>query len=292
MEGDTNCTNPAIERFRIMSKGLKGQALVAMIKQALSSPSIHVFGEILSLPNVKDLKNHPQYAPVYNALALFAYDTLSNYQHPAIHPELDACAYRKLQLLTIVALANQQKVIKYDKLFEEVKVSNVRELEDLIIDAIYSGLIKAKMDQKARVLQVHSAVSRDIRPEDLPHMEQVLRNWSINCQSVLSSLELQVEKTRMNLVRTYQHKVNLENEIIHTNQAIMQDEQQKIRNDQAVHSDQTMGYGATGSKSRGHGTVPSETTANVDKGGKKTPKAKTAAKSGGGTSAVKTSKLY
>ena len=111
MEGDTNCTNPAIERFRIMSKGLKGQALVAMIKQALSSPNIHVFGEILSLANVQDLKNHAQYAPMYNALTLFAYGTLSNYQHPSLHPALDPCAYRKLQLLTIVALANQQKVI-------------------------------------------------------------------------------------------------------------------------------------------------------------------------------------
>ena len=191
MEGDTNCTNPAIERFRIMSKGHKGQALVAMIKQALSSPNIYVFGEILMLQNVKDLKNG-QHVNVYNALTLFAHGKLSDYNYPSVHLELDTSAYRKLQLLTIVALANEEKAIGYDKLFQELKVGNVRELEDLIIDAIYSGLIKAKMDQKARVLQVHSAVSRDIRSEDLPNMIEVLKNWSENCQSVLSSLEMEV----------------------------------------------------------------------------------------------------
>ena len=96
-------------------------------------------------------------------------------------------------------------------------------------------------------------------------------------------------------MRTYQHKVNLENEIIHTNQAIMQDEQQKMRNEQTTlgaNNDQAMCYG--GKSSRGVASdAGTAANAAADKGGaKKTPKAKTAAKSGGATSAVKTSKLY
>merc|ERR1711894_587531 len=156
-------TNPHLERFRIMSKSQKGQALVAMLRQALASPHIFVYGEILALPNIAEMKEGPNSA-LYELLTVFAYGRLEDYEaNSAKFGPIDQAAYRKLQCLTLVSLANESKCISYDLLFSQLKVNNVRELEDLIIDAIYHGLIKAKMEQKRRVLLVQTAVSRDIQ---------------------------------------------------------------------------------------------------------------------------------
>lgn len=47
---------------------------------------------------------------------------------------------KKLKFLTILTLATKQKAIPYDKLMEELDMKNVRDLEDIIIEAIYAGM--------------------------------------------------------------------------------------------------------------------------------------------------------
>jgi len=54
----------------------------------------------------------------------------------------------------------------------------VRELEDLIIEAIYQKIILGKLDQKTRALEVEFAIGRDIRPGQIDEMILVLQNWS------------------------------------------------------------------------------------------------------------------
>lgn len=46
---------------------------------------------------------------------------------------------KKLKHLTILALATQKKTLPYDELMVELGLKNVRDLEDLIIEAIYAG---------------------------------------------------------------------------------------------------------------------------------------------------------
>lgn len=46
---------------------------------------------------------------------------------------------KKLKHLTILSLAIQKKTLPYDSLMSELDIKNVRDLEDLIIEAIYAG---------------------------------------------------------------------------------------------------------------------------------------------------------
>lgn len=46
---------------------------------------------------------------------------------------------KKLKLLSILTMATKSKSIPYDDLLAELNFQDVRHLEDLIIDAIYSG---------------------------------------------------------------------------------------------------------------------------------------------------------
>lgn len=67
--------------------------------------------------------------------------------------------------------------LPYSLLIGQLELSNVRELEDLIIDSIYSGIIKGKLDQKEQRFQVDWTMGRDIRPGQLQEMIKILDLW-------------------------------------------------------------------------------------------------------------------
>lgn len=53
----------------------------------------------------------------------------------------------------------------------------MRELEDLIIDAFYQDVIKGKLDQRKKQLEVEYAMGRDLRPGQIDEMLGVLSSW-------------------------------------------------------------------------------------------------------------------
>lgn len=78
-------------------------------------------------------------------LNIFAFGTLKDYvskRTQNLVPDLTSGQRRKLQYLTIVTLSEREKCIPYKTLQSELDISNVRELEDLIIEAIYAGTNK------------------------------------------------------------------------------------------------------------------------------------------------------
>lgn len=46
--------NP-LEQFVLLSKTAKGAAAVELIKQVLEAPGVYVFGELLDMPNIKEV---------------------------------------------------------------------------------------------------------------------------------------------------------------------------------------------------------------------------------------------
>lgn len=80
------------------------------------------------------------YEKHYKTLNLFAYGTYKDYlENKSDYLELTPAQCKKLQHLTIATLATQEKCIPYSVLLKELDIKNVRDLEDLIIEAIYAG---------------------------------------------------------------------------------------------------------------------------------------------------------
>jgi len=52
--GTASC--PALEQFLLLSKTAKGAATVELIQQVLETPGIYVFGELLEMPNIKEVR--------------------------------------------------------------------------------------------------------------------------------------------------------------------------------------------------------------------------------------------
>ncbi|XP_053204875.1 COP9 signalosome complex subunit 7-like [Panonychus citri] len=213
MEVDATPVTPsALQQFIILSKTSKGLAAVELIKEVLNHPQIYVFGEILRQPNIKELSKSEEYSKYYDLLELFAYGNYNDYNQLK-YPQLTGQMVTKLRHLTIINLASKNKTLSYEKLNEQLGIVNLRELENLIIDVIYSNIIKGKMDQENGWLEISSTISRDIKEEQLETIIDVLSNWTSNCDNVISDIESQIIKANSTKSAHSKEKQELESQI-------------------------------------------------------------------------------
>lgn len=90
--------------------------------------------------HIPQLKNNPQHAPYYELLHLFAYGVYGDYvRESSKFPSLTPTMLTKLRHLTIVSMATGQKSIPLVTLGNQLGLASTRELEDLIIEAMYTG---------------------------------------------------------------------------------------------------------------------------------------------------------
>jgi COP9 signalosome complex subunit 7 len=185
----------ALEGFITLVQTNKGKACQMVIQQVLKDPKIYVFGELLSEPNVQELEKMADLKPWLDLLKIFAYGTYQDYKASSQKlklPELKDQALTKLKLLTIVSFAAQRKILPYDLLQKELDIANVRDLEDLIIDCCYQGLIKGKLDQKKAAFEVASSIGRDIGPTDVDEMIKKLQNWLDTSNTLIEHLDKKI----------------------------------------------------------------------------------------------------
>lgn len=204
--------NP-IEQYVLLSKSAKGAACLELIKQVLEAPGVHVFGELLAMPNIAELQQGPN-ASYFNTLHLFAYGTYRQYLEKQDQlMQLNPVMRKKLQHLTIVSLAIKTKCIPYKELLRELDIKNVRDLEDLIIEAIYADIIHGKLDQKNKQLEVDYAIGRDIRKGDVSEIVGTLQEWCDSCETILACLENQIHRANSEKQKRLKHKESIELEI-------------------------------------------------------------------------------
>lgn len=55
----------------------------------------------------------------------------------------------------------------------------MRELEDLLIEAVYCDIIQGKLDQRNQQVEVDCSVGRDLGPNELPNIINTLQEWSV-----------------------------------------------------------------------------------------------------------------
>jgi len=145
------------------------------------------------MPNVQQLAETEE-KKYLDLLKIFAYGTYANYKENETLPPLTPQQVKKLKQLTIVSLCSETKVIPYSLLQKELDISELRELEDLIIDAIYQGIIQGKLDQKLKQLEVESAMGRDLKPEAIDQMLTVLTTWCSQSETLLTTIKQKIDQ--------------------------------------------------------------------------------------------------
>ncbi|CAB3376753.1 Hypothetical predicted protein [Cloeon dipterum] len=166
------------------------------------------------MPNILELEN-TEFGKNVQMLKMFAYGTYREYlskQNDLF--ELTPTQQKKLKHLTLVAMATKNKCIPYSDLLLELDIKNVRDLEDLIIEAIYADIIHGKLDQKNSQLEVDFAIGRDIRLEEIGTIVETLQQWCDSCETVLSCIETQIIRANTEKLKSLKHKESVEQEIV------------------------------------------------------------------------------
>lgn len=132
-------------------------------------------------------------------LSIFSYGTYEDYKAAADLPPLNEAQTLKLRQLSLLTLARDRRNLSYAALKERLGLGSEREVEDLVITAIYAGLVTATLDPARQAIQVTTlAPLRDLSPNSIPHMAASLKTWSDRCTSTLQDLETQIINIRAN----------------------------------------------------------------------------------------------
>ncbi|KAJ8021743.1 COP9 signalosome complex subunit 7b [Holothuria leucospilota] len=152
-------------------------------------------------------------------------------EHKGRLPDLSPAALKKLKHLTVVSLAAKNKRIPYKDLQEQLDMGNLRELEDLIIEAIYAGIIQGKLDQNNQRLEVEYTIGRDIRAEAVPDIINVLQEWCDGCETVLVNIEDQINKANKYRETRLKTKQKIQEEVENIKKAIQASSSSQEPND-------------------------------------------------------------
>ncbi|KAJ2795429.1 COP9 signalosome complex subunit 7b, partial [Coemansia guatemalensis] len=152
-----------------------------------------------------------QYAEYGRLLDLFCFGVLNDYKTGAAQvSELNERLLRKLKHLTLVSLASQNKILKYDDLMKNLDCSAEQDVEELVIETTYNNLVKAKLDQKRRLVEVDYVVGRDVRREDLQSIYSQLEQWSQTCKDALDDLTSEIDAANASAVAQKNDSVEFE----------------------------------------------------------------------------------
>ncbi|KAI4193370.1 MAG: hypothetical protein LQ350_008351 [Teloschistes chrysophthalmus] len=189
----------ALESFIILSKSATSPRSAAdLVNQATSAPNTYVFAELLQTPNIAALKTvSAEYASYYTLLQIFSWGTWADYSSTPKLPQLSDPQAHKLRQLSLLSLSTSPSTLTYSHLQSALSLPSVRALEDLVISAVYAGLLTAKLDPKSQRVDVSSVSPlRDLCPGRVPQLVQTLNTWDARCVTVLGELEAQVAEVK------------------------------------------------------------------------------------------------
>ncbi|KAH8714340.1 hypothetical protein BGZ61DRAFT_505230 [Ilyonectria robusta] len=188
----------ALEPFLALSKTASSpRAAVDLVTRATSAPNTFLFAELLDTPAIQSLASSPESAPHLKLLQIFSHGTYATYRStPGLPPLADTQA-RKLRQLSLLTLARDRQNLSYDALQTALDLPDTRDLEALVISAVYAGLLHATLDPARAAVQVSSvAPLRDLPPGAIPDMISALNTWAGRCTSTLGDLETQMKDIR------------------------------------------------------------------------------------------------
>ncbi|KAI0005357.1 hypothetical protein BJV74DRAFT_970558 [Russula compacta] len=179
-----------LEPFVLMSKSAKGAAAAKLIQDAISAQGVYFFAELLDAPNIKELASSDQHRAHYALLEVFTYKTYQDYlQQQAELPELSPAQTTKLKHLSLLSYAIQHRVLPYSYLQTSLDIPTIRQLEDLIIEAIYLDIIRGRLDQKEQQFEVEYTIGRDVPHEAIAGILTSLEHWSTTTATLLKTLD-------------------------------------------------------------------------------------------------------
>jgi COP9 signalosome complex subunit 7 len=177
---------------------LSPNQLHLLVQLPISSPELHQHQtHFYSAISSKHPPSKTSPTSHLKLLQIFSYGTYSSYKTTEGLPALAEVQATKLRQLSLLSLVRDRQNLSYAALQEALDLPGAREVETLVISAVYAGLLHATLDPARAVVQVSSvAPLRDLAPGAIPEMATALKKWSDRCTTTLDGLDLQIKEIR------------------------------------------------------------------------------------------------
>jgi len=185
-----------------------------VVGEMLADPLVMRFASFVQCQNVKNLENN--FPNVWNTLSLFVNGSFSDYQSDSsIYEQLNEKQLRKLKELTLIDMCSKGSILHYQSAMESLEISNIRELEDLLIHLVSLKFIKVVLNQKEQYASVTRCSGREFSPEDIPFMLNKLVLLNERCKEWTGHIDEQLQEikrsTDKETARNEQFKTELAN---------------------------------------------------------------------------------
>ncbi|KAF5967755.1 ACOB [Fusarium coicis] len=187
----------ALEPFIALSKSATSpRAAADLVTRATSAPNTFLFSDLLQTPAIQNLADS-EFSSHLKLLQIFSHGTYYSYKTTEGLPVLEEVQATKLRQLTLLSLVRDRRNLSYSALQEALDLPGAREVEALVISAVYAGLLHATLDPARAVVQVTSvAPLRGLAPGAIPDLAAALKKWSDRCTTTLEDLDLQIKEIR------------------------------------------------------------------------------------------------
>jgi hypothetical protein len=153
---------------------------------------------LLNYKLVLELAQDNAYAPLLELVKIFATKTITEYaafhkvaanakclaDHGLSHDENT----QTLRILTLCSLGLEREELAYSELKKKLLVEDSFELESVVIEAVMSNRLQAKIDQDKEVVVIQRATARVFEDKDWEGLGTKLREWDTKVSHVLANL--------------------------------------------------------------------------------------------------------
>ncbi|KAJ1949029.1 hypothetical protein IWQ62_006802 [Dispira parvispora] len=168
---------------------LKNEAIRA-VHETLHSPRLYNFDQLIGLAPVRALEGEKMFV----LLEIFLQDTLPRLQEFLSNSPAAVTEYQldtevlmtKMRHLSLASLSAQHiaEPLAYADIAAALSIP-VEEVEMWVIDAIRVGLIQAKMDQMAQIIQVNRTSYRTFGPKEWSDIRDQVAAWDKSLGEIL-----------------------------------------------------------------------------------------------------------
>jgi hypothetical protein len=153
---------------------------------------------LLNYKLVQELAQDKAYAPLLELVQIFATKTIAEYEtfHKVAANAKCVAGFglshedisQTLRILTLCSLGLDREELTYAELKKKLMVEDSFELESLVIEAVISNRLQAKIDQDKEVVTIQRATARVFEDKDWESLGTKLADWDTKVSHVLANL--------------------------------------------------------------------------------------------------------
>lgn len=222
-----------LKHYLALAEGTSPQSASEICVNATADPELFVFSELLHSPSISALQDGPA-EKYYQFLRLFAYGTVADYATVSTRlPPLTEAHEAKLRLLTLLSLSRGRSRLPYDIIRTHLQLSDDSQAEAVVRDAVYAGLMRARIHQRLRFVEISYAAGRDVSlPSGIEEMEHILKEWTSRTSQIVEEIDARVAFISSQTRLAAEHKSSTSAKVEALRKSLSADDRGPLSNDQ------------------------------------------------------------